>query len=172
MDITGAPSSGNETGVRELARSLDCILDTELQALAEVKASTTEAWRKRRKAKSEDPIEDISGTFGLSAACDSYWVMRHHEDGAVLHVGGRLWDRDAHEFKLQRGQQRWELIGEFDALTDIQRATLDMLKRSGRQGPTDAAKAWSISRQSAMERLGGLVKTGHAYSKAGVYYAK
>lgn len=125
-----------------------------------------------RKAKSEDPIEDISGTFGLSAACDSYWVMRHHEEGAVLHVGGRLWDRDAHEFKLQRGQQRWVLIGEFDALTDIQRATLDLLKRSGGQTPTDGAKAWAISRQSAMERFNSLVNMSKAYNKGGIYFAK
>ena len=43
-----------------------------------------------RKAKSDDPIDDISGTYGLTAACDSYLVMRHHADGAVMYVGGRL----------------------------------------------------------------------------------
>lgn len=32
---------------RELAHSLDCLTDDELQVLADVKASTTEAWRKR-----------------------------------------------------------------------------------------------------------------------------
>lgn len=31
----------------DLAQSLDCITDEDLQSLARVKASTTEAWRKR-----------------------------------------------------------------------------------------------------------------------------
>lgn len=37
---------GNKQG-SELAQSLDCITDEDLQNLAMVKASTTEAWRKR-----------------------------------------------------------------------------------------------------------------------------
>jgi hypothetical protein len=49
MDTTGAQHTDTEASVRELARSLDCIPDAELQALAKVKASTTEAWRKRGK---------------------------------------------------------------------------------------------------------------------------
>lgn len=32
---------------RDLAQSLDCFTDEDLQQLANVKASTTEAWRKR-----------------------------------------------------------------------------------------------------------------------------
>jgi hypothetical protein len=125
-----------------------------------------------RKMKSEDPVEDISGTFGLSAAVDSYWVMRHHEDGAVLHIGGRLWDRDANQYTLTRGAQRWELVGEFDPMTAIQRATYEMLKRSGGQSPSDGAREWGISRQSAMERFNSLVNMGRAYNKGGIYFAK
>ena len=49
MGTNDAPGRDNESTVRELARSLDCIEDSELQALAKVKASTTEAWRKRGK---------------------------------------------------------------------------------------------------------------------------
>jgi hypothetical protein len=49
MDTTGAPSSDNEASIRELARSLDCILDSELQGLGNIKASTTQAWHKRGK---------------------------------------------------------------------------------------------------------------------------
>jgi hypothetical protein len=125
-----------------------------------------------RKMRSEDPIDDISGTYGLTAAADSYWILRHHEDGAVLHIGGRLWDREAHQYSLKRGQQRWELVGEFDALTDVQRATWQALKSSGGQSPTDGAKFWGISRQSMLDRLNNLVKLGLAYSKSGVYHAK
>jgi len=49
MDTIGAQNSGIDASIRDLARSLDCIPDEDLQALANVKASTTEAWRKRGK---------------------------------------------------------------------------------------------------------------------------
>jgi hypothetical protein len=47
MDTSKEPPSQPEVNRRELAHSLDCVTDEELQALAGVKASTTEAWRKR-----------------------------------------------------------------------------------------------------------------------------
>jgi hypothetical protein len=126
-----------------------------------------------RKARSEDPIEDISGTFGLPAACDSWFVMRHHEDGAVLYAGGRLWDREQTKFELRREpKHRWGLVGEFSGLSVAQRATLDVLRSSGGMGPSDAAKFWNITKQSAQERLQSLLNAEVAYSKAGVYYAK
>ena len=81
-----------------------------------------------RKAKSDDPIDDISGTYGLTAACDSYTVMRYHDSGAVLHVGGRLWDRDVDKFELRRAKQRWELVGEYTGLTDALTGTLEALR--------------------------------------------
>ena len=46
-----------------------------------------------RKSKSDDPIDDVSGTYGLTAACDAWVVLRHHEDGAILYAGGRLCGR-------------------------------------------------------------------------------
>jgi hypothetical protein len=49
MDTNSVQAGGDTPSVRELARALDCIEDVELQALAKVKASTTEAWRKRGK---------------------------------------------------------------------------------------------------------------------------
>ena len=49
MDTNSAQRGDTDESVRQLARSLDCIPDEELQALAKVKASTTLAWRKRGK---------------------------------------------------------------------------------------------------------------------------
>ncbi len=123
-----------------------------------------------RKAKGDDPIDDISGTYGLTAACDAYAVMRHHEDGAVLHVGGRLWDRDQSQFQLRRAAQRWELVGAFSGLSNVQQVTLDVLSSAKHMTPTQGAQFWNISRQSAHDRLDALVRHGKAYSKQGVYY--
>lgn len=125
-----------------------------------------------RKAKSDDPIDDISGTYGLTAAVDSYFVMRHHADGAVIHAGGRLWDRDTSEYKLRRGNQRWELMGEHLGLTGAQEATLEILKGAldGLSGIT-LGRELGIEKQSAWERLDSLVHKGLAIKRNGKVYA-
>jgi hypothetical protein len=146
---------------------------TALQKICKARPGLTiEVVHHTRKMKSEDPLEDISGTFGLSAGVDWYNVLRPHEDGAVLHVGGRLWDRDVSQFQLRRANQRWELVGDYLGISDIQAATLAALRDSGGMTPTQGAQRLGISRQSAMERFVRLVTTDHAYSKAGTYFAK
>ena len=124
-----------------------------------------------RKAKSDDPIDDISGTYGVSAAVDSYWVLRHHEDGAVLHVGGRLWDRDQSQYQLRKANQRWELVGEFSGLSPEQQKTVDLVRSSGGIGVTDAGSHWGVSRQLAYDRLEALVDRGAIRKANGTYYA-
>ena len=126
-----------------------------------------------RKAKSDDPIDDISGTYGLTAAVDSYLVMRHHEDGAVIHAGGRLWDRETSEYKLRRANQRWEMVGEHNGLTSEQELILDAVRRAsdGLSGIA-LAKDLGITKQSAWQRLDALVDKGVAIKKVGRVYAK
>ena len=126
-----------------------------------------------RKLKSEDPLDDIWGTYGLSAACDSYWVMRHHEDGAVLHVGGRLWDRDTTQYQLRRANQRWELEGAFTGASLVQTQTLDTLRNAPNgMTPSEIGEAFNITRPSAYERLVQLVNRGLAYANNGKYFAR
>jgi hypothetical protein len=98
--------------------------------------------------------------------------MRHHEDGAVLHVGGRLCDRDETQFELRRERQRWELVGEFTGLSLTQRQTLDALRAHNRLTPTQGADIWGGSRQAAHKRLDGLCQLGVAFAKDGTYYPK
>ncbi len=158
---------------RQPAFSADYEAVTALQALCKSRPGLTiEAIHHTRKAKSDDPLDDISGTYGLSAACDWYNVMRHHEDGAVLHVGGRLWDREQTQFQLRRASQRWELVGEFMGLSQLLTDTRNHLQQCGGAGPRDVAKFWGIAASTAADRLASLVKHGAAYSSKGIYYAK
>lgn len=122
-----------------------------------------------RKAKSEDPIDDISGTYGLTAAADSYLVMRHHGDGALMYAGGRLWSRDASEYKIKRsGQQRWEMLGVNLGLTDEQEDTWRMVKETpGGVGGQELADKLGISRPSAWQRLESLIEKGVAIKRYG-----
>jgi hypothetical protein len=73
----------------------------------------------------------ISGTFGLSAGVDSYLIMLRQSQAYRLHAGGRLWDRDEHDYAIERDAGRWNLTGEWDATVSSmppkQRAILDLL---------------------------------------------
>ena len=127
-----------------------------------------------RKAKSEDPIDDISGTYGLTAAADSYLVMRHHADGALMFVGGRLWSREESEYKIKRsGQQRWEMLGVNLGLSDEQEQTLNMVKAepAGMSG-SKLAEMLGITNRSAWDRLDGLLEKGFVSKRMGKVYLK
>lgn len=86
------------------------------------------------KAVPDDPVASISGTYGLTAAADSYVIMLKQGGQFRLHAGGRLWDRDACDFELSRKDGRWHLVGEWDnstaaaALAPKQQAVIDALK--------------------------------------------
>ncbi len=69
------------------------------------------------KAVPDDPVAAISGTYGLTAAVDSYAIMLKQAGQFRLHVGGRLWDRDCTDYELKRDGGTWELVGEFEAST-------------------------------------------------------
>lgn len=127
-----------------------------------------------RKHRSEDPMDDISGTYGLTAGCDSYIVLRYHQDGATLHIGGRLWARDDNAYLIKRGQnQRWEMVGPDGGLPDEQVETLRHVKSSpiGMSGTT-LAELLNISRQAAWQRLDLLIEKGFASKRMGKVYAK
>lgn len=127
-----------------------------------------------RKAKSEDPIDDISGTYGLTAAADSYMVMRHHGDGAMMHVGGRLWTREESQYLLKRDNGRWAMLGANLGLSDEQMQTLDFVKKCGDLGTSGTALAQQlgITTQSAWQRLDILLEKGFVTKKFGKVYSK
>lgn len=122
-----------------------------------------------KKVKSDDPIDDISGTYGLSAACDTYWVMRHHIQGAALHIGGRYWDRDESEFGLMRDNQRWQLVDKLVSLTASQLKTMEVIRRLGECTPSSLGDALSESKMAAFSKLKALSSAGALKNIGGIY---
>ena len=84
-----------------------------------------------RKGTTDDPLEAISGTFGLSAACDNYLIVMPEGTRYRLHAGGRLWLGDESDFELDRGRDGWSLAGAWNptlnALPLKQREALELL---------------------------------------------
>lgn len=128
-----------------------------------------------RKAKSDDPIDDISGTYGLTAAADSFIVLRHHADGALLHVAGRLWTRNDNQYTLRRGtNQTWEMLGPHLDITDEQRQALEIVKSMGTVGITgkELGDKLEVSQQAGWQRLDVLMEKGFITKRFGRCYAK
>ena len=128
-----------------------------------------------RKAKSDDPIDDVSGTYGLTAAADSVTVLRHHADGALMKTEGRMWTRNENTFSLRRaGNQTWEMIGVHLDLTDEQRETLELVKTTGTSGLTgrELGDKLGISQPSAWRRLETLMEKGFVTKRFGRCFAK
>ena len=126
-----------------------------------------------RKARSEDPIDDISGTYGLTAACDSYTVLRHHSDGASMFVGGRLWDREDSQYILKREGGGWEMLGVNLGLPAEQTATLAIIKaRPDGIGGTELGEKLGISQPSAWQRIDILIEKGFVVKRHGRAYVK
>lgn len=109
------------------------------------------------KANFDDPLDCISGTYGLTAACDSYGVILRKEDRFRLHWGGRLWDQDVCDFELVRDGGKWWMAGPFDMdavrLPRAQSQVLEILKREGTVTGTGIASRLGITKQSAYEVL-------------------
>jgi hypothetical protein len=130
------------------------------------------------KALFDDPIASISGTYGLTAACDSYGILIKKDDRFRLHWGGRLWDQEESDFELIRAGGVWKMLGAFDlesvALPKTQGDILHRLRTMGAHTGVSLASHFGITKQSASEHIRklealGLVKkstTGHGYEAA------
>lgn len=128
-----------------------------------------------RKAKSDDPIDDISGTYGLTAAADSFVVLRAAGQGAILHAAGRLWSREDNQFTLRRSPgHTWEMLGVHLDLTDEQRDTLEYVKSLSATGVSgkELGLKLGISPQAGWDRLDNLIEKGFVVKRYGRCYPK
>lgn len=109
-----------------------------------------------------DPIADISGTYGLSAAADNYEVLRKEGDAFVIHCGGRYWDETDDAFVLVRDGGRWQLAGAHDGitLTTMQREYLARITEQGTVTTRGLARDRSKAESTVSEVLRELASKG------------
>ena len=126
-----------------------------------------------RKAKGDDPLDDISGTYGLTAAVDTCVVLRHHNEGASMYVASRLWTRPDDTFLLKRAGGRWEMLGTALPISDEQRQTLDIIRASpGGIGGKALGEKLGITQQSAWQRIDILMEKSLVVKRMGRAYLK
>lgn len=127
-----------------------------------------------RKGRSEDPIDDVSGTYGLTAACDSISVLRPHADGAQLFVQGRLWQRHENQYLLKKENGSWTMLGADLGLTDEQKQTFELVKAASfsGMGGKELSDKLGITTRSAWDRLDGLFGKGLLDKRFGRVFVK
>lgn len=126
-----------------------------------------------RKAKGDDPLDDISGTYGLTAAVDTCIVLRHHSEGASMYISGRLWARPDDTYLLKKANNRWEMIGVNIGLPDAQREAFSIIKASPTGiGGTALGEKLGITQQSAWQHIDVLIEKGFVVKRHGKAYLK
>lgn len=117
-----------------------------------------------KKDQGDDPIADISGTFGLTAAADNFMVMRREGGEYALHCGGRYWDEPEDAFRLRREAGVWALDGSAPAvrLSPMQRDYLDALRAEGVVTTRGMARRFGVKDSTASGILRELQEKGQA----------
>ena len=117
-----------------------------------------------KKDQGDDPIADISGTYGLSAAADNFMVLRREGGEFVLHCGGRYWDEPQDAFRLRRDAGAWALEGAALAvpLSPMQRQYIDRLKQEGTITTRGMATRFGVRDSTASAILSELREKGLA----------
>jgi DNA-binding transcriptional ArsR family regulator len=96
-----------------------------------------------RKSPSDDYLEAVSGTNGLTGGSDAVVVLEKGSDGAYV-LKGR--GRDVEEFetavRFEKDECRWRVIGDAAEarLSDTRKAILSVLKEAGTFGPMTAGE--------------------------------
>lgn len=115
-----------------------------------------------KKDQGSDPIADISGTFGLTAAADNYMVLRREAGAFFLHCGGRYWDEADDAFELRREGGAWALEGAALGvhLSPMQRQYLDTLRAEGTVTTRGMARRFTVGDSTASQILAELQTKG------------
>lgn len=125
-----------------------------------------------RKMDADDPLDQVSGTTGLTGGVDSVMVLTRDGQGTILTGRGRDLDDFESSIKLNESGH-WTLLGD---ASEVRRSKernliLDALKDLGEAGPKEIAEAASLKLDSVkqlvlkMARAGELVKIGRGLYK-------
>ena len=114
---------------RANAYNEDYLALSKLQELATKRAITVLVIHHTRKGDSEDPVEEISGTLGLTGCADAFLVLKRTAAGATLAGRGR--DTEDVDLAVQFDKEtcRWTILGEASEVhrSDQRKAVLSAL---------------------------------------------
>jgi hypothetical protein len=144
-----------------------------LQALAQERRICLLLIYHNRKTESEDPLDDIIGSTGLSGAVDAALVLRRGRGQAdgTLFITGRDVEEQELALKFHASDGLWELLGDAAEYAKSRERLniLARLREQGPQTPQEIAKSLSKKQVNIKALLWKMVKDGEVKSVDGKY---
>jgi len=132
-----------------------------------------------RKTQSEDIMDDISGTFGLTGAADGVLALKSRtgQADAELHIVGRDIEAEEYALKLHSDILSWELLGKADEVksTATRQSIYDAIKEADKPiTPKEIEEITGIKERAIHKNLKNLIADGSIEKgiKFGTYKVK
>src|SRR5262249_51214474 len=116
-----------------------------------------------RKMESEDPVDSVSGTLGLTGCADTIAVLARGNKGTTLYIRGRDVDEQEKALTFNKENCRWTILGEAEEVhrSETRRKIVTALNEaSSPMGPKDIAAQSDISETLAKKTLSRMLKDG------------
>jgi hypothetical protein len=156
----------------------DMAVAGDLQSLAQERQVCILLIYHNRKTESEDPLDDVIGSTGLTGAVDAVLVLRRGRGQADgnLFVTGRDVEEQELALKFHSGEGLWELMGEAAEYAKSQERIeiINFLREHQGQGPKapkEIAEALEKKSNSIKALLWKMVKDNEVKSLGGKYEA-
>jgi AAA domain/Toprim-like len=159
-------------GIKPERNNKDSLYDGDYRALRELQAWAGEAGiciivlHHTRKMESDDPIDSVSGTLGLTGCVDTVIVLARTNKGTTLYVRGRDVEEQEKAVAFNKHNCRWTIMGEAEEVHRAQSRnrilTLldDVSSVREPQGPKQIAAQTDMSEQTVSKTLERMVGDG------------
>jgi hypothetical protein len=128
-----------------------------------------------RKSGAEDPLDEISGTTGISGAADSLMVLKRARGGsnAELLSVGRDYEEIRLALKFASDLGVWQVLGSAEevALSHSRKEIIDLLRDSKDLTPTQIATELGKNRNTTRRLLSLMLSTGALTRNEGGKYS-
>lgn len=126
-----------------------------------------------RKMDSEDPLDLVSGSFGLTGAADGVLVLKRArgQADAVLHATGRDFEDKELALRWDAELTGWRMLGDAAEykLSNERREVIALLKQSGPLAPKAVAEALDRKPSACRKLLCTMHRDGELRSDGGRY---
>jgi hypothetical protein len=159
-------------GVRGDRNNKDTTYEGDYRALQELQKWAGEAGlgvlilHHTRKMESEDPIDSVSGTLGITGCVDTVAVLARTGKGTTLYIRGRDVEEQEKAIVFNKSNCRWTIMGDAEEVHqgDTRRSILTVLNDVSlikeALGPKDIVLQTYVSENTVNQRLIGMLKDG------------
>ena len=159
-------------GVRGDRNNKDTTYEGDYRALGELQKWAGEAGlgvlilHHTRKMESEDPIDSVSGTLGITGCVDTVAILARTGKGTTLYIRGRDVEEQEKAIAFNKDTCRWTIMGEAEEVhrSDTRQKILTLLEDvstvSEALGPKEIALRTYVKENTVNQRIIGMLDKG------------